>query len=57
MSSVMLITDLRLSEDNRQNVFLKELTVEPQLDPRTLLKLGQDLAQPFFCASPDEVWA
>ena len=34
----------------------QELTVGPQLDPRTLLELGQDLAQSFFCALPDEVW-
>ena len=53
----MLITDLRLSEDDRQNVFLEELTVGPQLDPGTLLELGQDLAQSFSCALPDEVWA
>ena len=53
----MLITDLRLSEDDRQNVFLEELTVGQQLYPRTLLELGQDLAQSFFCALPDEVWA
>ena len=52
----LLITDSRLSEDNRQNVFLEELTVGPQLDARTLLELGQDLAQSFFCALPDEVW-
>ena len=57
MSSLLLITDLRLSEDDRQNVFLEELTVGPQLDPRTLLELGQDLAQSFFCALPDEVRA
>ena len=56
MSRFLLITDLRLSEDDRQNVFLEELTVGPQLDPRTLLELGQDLAQSFFCALPDEVW-
>ena len=53
----MLMTDLRLSEDDRQNVFLEELTVGPQLDPRALLELGQDVTQSFFCALPDEVWA
>jgi hypothetical protein len=52
MSSLMLITDLRLSEDDRQNVFLQELTVGPQLDPRTLLELGQELARG---VSPDKV--
>ena len=57
MSNFMLITDSRLSEDDRQNVFLEELTVGPQLDPRALLELGQDLAQSFSCALPDEVWA
>ena len=57
MSKFMLVTDLRLSEDDRQNVFLEELTVGPQLYPRSLLELGQDLAQSFSCALPDEVWA
>ena len=57
MRRFMLITDLRLSEDDRQNVFLEELTVAPQLDSRDLLELGQDLAQSFFCALPDEVWS
>ena len=57
MPRFLLITDLRLSEDDRQNVFLEELTVGPQLDSRELLELGQDLAQPFFCALPNEVWA
>ena len=57
MSSFMLITDSRLSEDERQNVFLEELTVGPQLDPRTLLELRQDLAQSFSCALRDEVRA
>ena len=49
------ITDSRLSGDDCQNVFLEKLTVGPQLDPRTLLELAQDLAQSFFCALPDEV--
>jgi hypothetical protein len=57
MSSFMLITDSRLSQDDRQNVFLEELTVGLLLDPRTLLELGQDLAPSFFCALPVEVWA
>ena len=57
MSRLVLITDLRISEDDRQNVFLEDLTVGPQIDSRTLLELGQDLAQSFFCASPDEVRA
>ena len=53
----LLITDSRLSENDRQNVFLEELTVGPQLDPRALQELGQDLAQGFFCDLPDEGWA
>jgi hypothetical protein len=57
MSRFMLITDLGLSEGDGQNVFLEELMVRPQIDSRTLLELGQDLAQSFFCALPDEVWA
>ena len=57
MRRFMLMTDLRLSEDDRQNVFLEELTVGPQLDPRALLELGQDVTQSFFCALPDEVRA
>jgi hypothetical protein len=51
------MTDLRPSEDDGQNGFLEELTVGPQLDPRALLELAQDLAQSFFCALPGEVWA
>jgi hypothetical protein len=57
MRRFMLKTDLRLSEDDHQNVFLEELTVGPQLDPRDLLELGHDLAQSFFCALPNELWA
>jgi hypothetical protein len=57
MPRFLLITDSRLSENDRQNVFLEELTVGPQLYPRSLLELGQDLAQSFSCALPDEVWA
>jgi hypothetical protein len=57
MPRVLLITDSRLSENDRQNVFLEELTVRPQHYPRSLLELGQDLAQSFSCALPDEVWA
>jgi hypothetical protein len=57
MPRFLLITDSRLSENDRQNVFLEELTVGPQLYPRSLLELGQDLAQSFSCAFPDEVWA
>ena len=53
----LLITDLRLAEDDRQNVFLRELTVGPQLDSRALRVFGQDLARCFFCALPNEVWA
>ena len=57
MPRFLLITDSRLSENDRQNVFLEELTVGPQLDPRALLELGQDLAKCFFCDLPDDVWA
>jgi hypothetical protein len=57
MPRFLLITDSRLSEDDRQNLFLQELTVGPQLDPRDLLELGQDFPQSFFCALPNEVWA
>jgi len=57
MPRFLLITDSRLSGNDRQNVFLEELTVGPQLYPRSLLELGQDLAQSFSCALPDEVWA
>ena len=57
MRRFMLMTDLRLSEVDRQNVFLEELTVGRQLDPRALLELGQDATQSLFCALPDEVWA
>jgi hypothetical protein len=57
MQRFLLITDSRLSENDRQNVFLEELTVGPQLYPTSLLELGQDLAQSFSCALPDEVWA
>src|ERR1700738_1241251 len=56
MTRFLLITDSQLSENDRQNVFLDELTVGPQLYPRSLLELGQDLAQSFSCALPDEVW-
>jgi hypothetical protein len=57
MPRFLLITDSRLSENDRQNVFLEEITVGPQLYPRSLLELGQDLAQSFSCALPGEVWA
>jgi hypothetical protein len=56
MPRFLRITDSRLSENDRQNVFLEELTVGPQLYPRSLQELGQDLAQSFSCALPDEVW-
>ena len=57
MPRFLLITDSRLSENDRQNVFLEELTVGPQLYPRSLLELAQDLAQSFSRALADEVWA
>jgi hypothetical protein len=59
MPSFMLITDSRLSQDDRQGVFLEELTAGLLLDPRTLLELGQDLGRCFFYVLADEVraWA
>ena len=57
MPRFLLITDSRLSENDRQNVFLEELMVGPQLDPRAVLELGQDVRRCFFSVSPDEVRA
>ena len=38
---------------------MEEVTVGPQLDPRAVLELGQDLGRCFFDVLPDEVraWA
>ena len=41
----------------RSECFLEEVKVGWQLDPRTLLELGQDFGRCFFYVLPDEVWA
>ena len=48
MPRLLLITDSRLSENDRQNVFLEELTVGPQLYPRSSAGTWSGLGAIFF---------
>ena len=56
MSSFLLITDSRLSEDDRENVFWRSLRLDRSFNRGLGWNLGRTWRK-LFRALPDEVWA